>query len=291
VKRRIGSLCSGYEGESSAGAMLLNPSLNVLGAPDLAHAEHGVRLRKVPSRHELLHPLAADTQACCNLGRAHQVMHDGNHSHNATCRLTRRQACWKTSHMPSPVREAECVICETPFKTRSLTAQTCSYSCRAYLRERRTPSPGAPQVEDPPELVDRVRVLYEAGHTMREVAEACGTTIKVLQRLMPRHGIERRGLGKREQRGANNDCWLGDDAGYSAMHLRVITARGRPQHCACCDTTDPRIQYHWANLTGHYEDINDYARLCPRCHRRLDARRRAQLGRGTMQRIGGGGDV
>lgn len=133
--------------------------------------------------------------------------------------------------------------------------------------------------------------MYEAGHSMAEVAELTGTTVKILQRLMPRHGIERRGLGKRDQQAGKNDSWRGDQAGYSAMHLRVITARGRPQVCVCCDTTDPTIRYEWANLSGHYEDIHDYARLCPRCHRRLDARRRATLGRHTMPARGGGASV
>jgi len=190
--------------------------------------------------------------------------------------------------MPSPLRSADCAVCGSGFETRGLKVVTCSPKCRATLRESRTPSPGRKKVEYPADLVARVQALYDAGHTMREVADLTGTTVKVLQRLMPRNDIPRRGLGKREQRGPANDCWLGDDAGYSAMHLRVITARGRPARCACCDMTDPAITYHWANLSGHYEDVNDYARLCARCHVRLDARRRADLGRNTMPKRGGG---
>ena len=285
---RIGSLCSGYEGTSGAGTVLLNPALYVSRFPDLAHAEHDNRSREVRPGHKLLYPLPADAEPGCDLGGAHQMVHNGNHSQHATCRLTRWQARWETSHMPSPIRSAACAICGKPFLTRTLAAQTCSPACSAILRESRKPVRGRPPTDYEPDLVERVRILYEAGQTMREVADATGTTVKVLQRLMPRHGIARRKAGKREQRGENNDCWLGDAAGYSAMHLRVISARGRPSRCACCDTTDPGIRYHWANLTGHYENVNDYARLCPPCHRRLDARRRAELGRNTSPRKRGG---
>lgn len=147
-----------------------------------------------------------------------------------------------------------------------------------------------PQAEYPPELVDKVRELYEAGHSMKETAELAGTTIRVLQRLMPRHGIHRRKAAKRSQTGEANHMWKGERAKYKALHLRVAAVRGKPQRCSCCDTTDQHTRYEWANLSGHYDDVNDYARLCVPCHRRLDARRRKQLGRPTSPQ-GGDEDV
>lgn len=148
-----------------------------------------------------------------------------------------------------------------------------------------------PKKDYPPELVAKVRELYEAGHTMREVAELAETSVRVLQRLMPRYGIERRSTAVRDQRGEKNHMWRGSAANYQALHLRVESARGKPSRCSCCDNTDPGAKYEWANLSGDYEDINDYARLCVPCHRRLDARRRAVTGRPTMPPRGGDGDV
>jgi hypothetical protein len=55
---------------------------------------------------------------------------------------------------------------------------------------------------------------------------------------------------------------------------RVGAARGRPSHCSICDTTSSETKYEWANLTGNYQDVNDYARMCVTCHRRFDAARR-----------------
>ena len=165
--------------------------------------------------------------------------------------------------------------------------RTCSPTCRARLRETEKPSPGRGSREYPESVIRQVQELYAGGATVAEIAEAIGPGYRA-QTLVERFVDERRKVGKRDQCGPLNDSWRGDEAGYSAMHLRVIAARGRPKWCACCDTTDPSITYHWANLSGHYEDIRDYARLCPSCHRRLDARRRAQLGRMTMWPKGGG---
>lgn len=138
-----------------------------------------------------------------------------------------------------------------------------------------------PKVEYPPELVAKVRELYEAGHTMREVAEQVGVSVKVLQTLMPRNGIERRKAIPRDQRGPNNGGWKGDEACYSSLHLRVIRLRGQPQECSTCGKNDPSLRYEWANLTGAYEDVTDYARMCLSCHRRFDAARRARTGKRT----------
>lgn len=62
----------------------------------------------------------------------------------------------------------------------------------------------------------------------------------------------------------------GDKVSYFAFHARVRTARGKPQHCEQCKTSDPTKFYDWANLTGKYEDVSDYIRLCRRCHVRKD---------------------
>jgi len=159
-----------------------------------------------------------------------------------------------------------------------------------YDREASAWTP-PPKKDYDPELVERVRHLYiDRGHSMAEVARLCGTTIKVLQRLMPRHGIPRRNSAKRNQRGPANHMWKGDDAGYQALHLRVEAARGKPQKCMRCGVSGPG-RYEWANLTGEYADVNDYARMCLPCHRGYDADRRRLTGERTSPRRGGDGNV
>lgn len=133
----------------------------------------------------------------------------------------------------------------------------------------------------PPDLVGRVLDLYAAGRTQQEIAADLGMTQKVIWRLMKNHGIEARVAAKRNQGGENNHMWRGDLAQYQALHLRVESARGKPQRCQSCGIEDPDKRYEWANLTGHYEDTNDYERMCASCHRKFDARRRAATGERT----------
>jgi hypothetical protein len=189
--------------------------------------------------------------------------------------------------MPSPPTEKTCTQCQRPWVTRSLTARTCSPRCRAILREIERPSPGRPQRDYDPEVVAQITGLYESGLTIREIGVLAPRGVKV-QLVVERNLQERRPAIPRDQAGGRNGAWKGDDAGYCAFHLRVEAARGKPHRCSCCDTTDPDARYHWANLSGHYEDVYDYARLCARCHIRLDARRRAELGRNTSPRKRGG---
>ena len=125
----------------------------------------------------------------------------------------------------------------------------------------------------PPALVAKVRTLYGAGMTMRETAEEVGVSVRVLQRLMPRHGISRRPAAPRDQRGKNNGNWKEGDAKYAALHKRVRVERGDPGSCSVCGAL--RTWIDWANLTGKYDDIHDYAAMCRPCHRAYDAGRRS----------------
>lgn len=120
-----------------------------------------------------------------------------------------------------------------------------------------------------PVLVAKVTALYNDGLTQDEVAREAGVTQKVVWNLMRRHGVKARTAAKREQRGADNHSWKGDDAGYAAMHLRVQELRGKPSRCAMCDTVEAR-RFEWANLTGDFSNPYDYVRLCTSCHHRLD---------------------
>jgi len=63
---------------------------------------------------------------------------------------------------------------------------------------------------------------------------------------------------------------------YFKYHYRVRADRGRPNECSVCGITDPTIWYDWANLTGNYENIYDYSRMCRICHRAYDKTRPVQ---------------
>ena len=132
------------------------------------------------------------------------------------------------------------------------------------------PGSGSKPKVYPSELVDLVRAEYGKGRTQEEVALAVGVSQKVIWRLMARHGIAARVAAKREQRGANNSCWKGDSAKYAALHLRVASARGTPSKCGHCGTESGC--FDWASVTRHYQDVNDYIRLCRSCHNKFDGK-------------------
>jgi hypothetical protein len=132
----------------------------------------------------------------------------------------------------------------------------------------------------PAEMVQTVTEMYAANHTQIEIAIVLGVTQRVIFRLMRNHKISARVPVKRDQTGAANHSWRGGQAGYQALHLRVAAERGQPFMCEWCGRSDGRFE--WANLTGDYPNVNDYARLCVSCHRYYDADRRRVTGQPTM---------
>lgn len=132
--------------------------------------------------------------------------------------------------------------------------------------------------EYPPDIVDLICGMYRNGMTVAEIRASAPPGYRI-QTVLGRYLPELRPAIKRDQFGPNNDSWKGDRAGYQALHLRVGSARGNPSECEWCHATDGRFE--WANLTGDYSDVNDYARLCVPCHRRYDAQRRRETGRRT----------
>lgn len=115
-----------------------------------------------------------------------------------------------------------------------------------------------------------VRSLYESGLTQEETANALGLTRKVIERVMRQNKILARKAAKRDQWGDKNTNWRGDSATKSKLHRRLDRRFGKPKKCSTCGTTDGTRTYDWANLTGHYTDINDYKRMCRSCHWKFD---------------------
>lgn len=80
------------------------------------------------------------------------------------------------------------------------------------------------------------------------------------------------------KRGEESPNWLGDGAGYSALHMWIRKVRGTPRRCEECGTIKAK-QYEWANLSGEYRrDPNDWKRMCVLCHRRMDRARAVKNG-------------
>jgi hypothetical protein len=68
--------------------------------------------------------------------------------------------------------------------------------------------------------------------------------------------------------------WKGDNAGYRAIHYWVERRLGKPMCCDYCGTIKGR-RFHWANIDGMYKRIiTDWIRLCPKCHKKFDTKRK-----------------
>lgn len=116
--------------------------------------------------------------------------------------------------------------------------------------------------------------LYHAKNmTQAEIAKELNVSQKMVFSWFKKLKIKTRIPFKRNQKRENNASWRGDKATYSAFHYRVEATRGKPTICTVCGAIDKSV-YEWANLTGHYEDINDYARMCRKCHRAYDKNRK-----------------
>lgn len=130
------------------------------------------------------------------------------------------------------------------------------------------PRGAKPKVYDP-RLIAKVSEMYEDGKTQGEIGEALGVSQKVIWRLMKRNGIKARIAAKRNQWGENNHMWKGDNASKVAFHRRLYSRYGKPNKCSACGTTKSE-NYDYANLTGRYEDLEDYAPMCRSCHSKFD---------------------
>jgi len=67
---------------------------------------------------------------------------------------------------------------------------------------------------------------------------------------------------------ANDPKWKGDKVGYRQLHAWVTKHKGRPTTCEFCSRKRLKGRsIHWANVDGKYRrDLDDYIRLCVKCH-------------------------
>ena len=77
---------------------------------------------------------------------------------------------------------------------------------------------------------------------------------------------------RRSQTGTKNHRWKGTKASNYAFHQRVYKRFGYANTHICSECG--KCAQEWANTTGNYADVFDYAPMCRSCHRRYDIARR-----------------
>ncbi len=165
------------------------------------------------------------------------------------------------------MRHAKCEECGTEFKTYKTTQRFCSFKCRCKSQEVKV---------DPAQVIR----MYQDGMTIYKIAETLKVGSTGVWSTLRRNGVELRKNWdyRRGMTGPSMSQWKGEKAGYIALHERVYDVRGQPKQCERCGTTEESKKYDWANLTGNYSDPKDYARLCRKCHVRMDKDRRKTTG-------------
>lgn len=115
---------------------------------------------------------------------------------------------------------------------------------------------------------NRIRI-YIKGHSTkgRPMTEEMKT--KLLQiNLGKKHTEEHKRKIGEAQRGEKSKNWLGDAAGYSAIHRHVRKYFPKPDKCHLCKEKPPK---EVACITGIYNrDFSNWAWLCYQCHRDWD---------------------
>lgn len=164
-----------------------------------------------------------------------------------------------------------CRECGDSFHSYNPTPKFCSRRCKSLAQTA---------------VVDahKIQALYSGGQTQAEIAKTLGVTQKVVFAAMRRAGISARKAAKRNQWGENNHAWKGDSASKCAFHRRLYSRFGKPAECGVCGTTDAG-HYDYANLTGRYEDIEDYLPMCRSCHWRYDDKHMNFRGKGDARDV------
>lgn len=106
-----------------------------------------------------------------------------------------------------------------------------------------------------------------------------------------RHGDAHKVISNAERdapMGADHHKWMGNDAGYHAVHARLVTRRGRAAELSCVDCASDA--HHWsynhddpdelheygisANPVAYSTRIDSYSPRCVPCHKRFDLDRK-----------------
>lgn len=159
-------------------------------------------------------------------------------------------------------------------ETRRKMSESAKKRCTKEWRKRQSERLSTPL------NTDLIKEMYYGGMTQGEIADELGVSQKVIWKHMKNHNIKTRKAAKRNQYLSANHMWKGNDASYKAFHQRLKSHFGSAKSlgCSVCGTHEDSVWYDWANLTGNYGDLNDYAPMCRSCHRQYDKKKRGKKG-------------
>lgn len=93
-------------------------------------------------------------------------------------------------------------------------------------------------------------------------------------------------LYKNIPRGDKSWAWKGELVKKSGLHDWVKKVLGKPNKCEHCGTTSAN-KFEWANKSQKYKrEINDWMRLCTKCHAKYDYPTKVKKWRNSVKKLG-----
>lgn len=129
------------------------------------------------------------------------------------------------------------------------------------------------------------RTHFKKGHVTWNTGLSGWMTKEHQQKLIDiATGREAWNKGKRvvQIQGEKNWIWAGDNVSYRSLHKWVQWHLGKPGKCEHCKKDNlSKHQIHWSNISGDYlRDLDDWQRLCAKCHAAYDKQLRVARMRG-----------
>jgi hypothetical protein len=121
---------------------------------------------------------------------------------------------------------------------------------------------------------------FQEGLSKKAMIAKFGVTVGALDRMLSHYGIK---LDLKISYTRKERCYTATHLNSMTAHKRVMRARGSASThgCSQCWRADSGVRYEWANLTGNYADVEDYAPMCSKCHGAYDSMRRRLTGVNT----------
>ena len=86
-----------------------------------------------------------------------------------------------------------------------------------------------------------------------------------------KEALNKMALAKTGKIGEAAPRWLGDRAGYSAIHVWLRVRFGKAKKCEGKDCSRISKNYQWANISGCYTHNRlSFIQLCASCHKIMD---------------------
>ena len=120
------------------------------------------------------------------------------------------------------------------------------------------------------------RITWEEWKKRKSCNRQCAGVLRELTGIGKGRIPWNKGKKSPQNTGSKHYKWKGDKVKYRSLHQFIESKLGIPSTCEHCKKTElhnttKHRPVDWANKSGEYKrDLDDWMRLCRKCHRRYD---------------------